>query len=63
MTEYNPASIEPELKSEYYFKGSKIDNLIRLKIKISNASSKTIVGKGLNRNILNDSIQVIDNLN
>lgn len=60
-------SVNPEINGligEFTYKGKKIDNLLNVRINITNTGNKTIIGKGSNKNIIgeNVTIYVPDNL-
>lgn len=44
------------LKSNFYYKDSLITNLWKINVRISNNGAQTIVGKGSNKNLINDHL-------
>ena len=46
----------PNLEVQYYYTGQRIDHLWDVSIRIINTGNKTIIGKGLQKTIINDAI-------
>lgn len=56
LTKENLKDDNSKIESVFYFQGEEIKNLWRGQIRFINSSNKTILGEGINKNIMNDSI-------
>lgn len=51
-----PGAKEPELSSVYYFKKQKVRNLWRVTATLNNVKDKTIIGEGIQKNIIRENL-------
>ncbi|HDO1312673.1 hypothetical protein ACE1B4_07240 [Aeromonas veronii] len=61
VTHVEEFSAKPKIEGltgEFTYKGSKIENLITLRVKITNTGNKTIIGKGEQKNIIGETLSI-----